>query len=593
MDDIENFVIVNSSEDKMFKQPLISQCSYIYSYLNNNFTKAKNLEKINQFYLKLPSIITILFSNKIETFDDFISLYSLLNFEEGQKNLFYYIINPPLNVIQTYKVEKKLIFSNQLLNSKLLEIMTNNLKSKDKIYLYCDIYEYYIIHFLLTVKNYSGECVKYLSIKEETVKLKINKERSFQANCFTSLLSNYLQYLKNPFWNKKMLFFLGFFNQICLDDYAQYNIKIDDIMKHQQKKLYFSQAMISSVPRPKYSNLIILSLLNDLMPTIHDYFFDITTIVDNFFINLFHFFKFQFEFLPNLQKNKDIYLNELGLLLYSYLIPKFNCNELKQREKNIKNFFIQNLPFYTELINYYIINYEVSLKNINWILMQKLLNVIEPKDNTISIFQYISYEGLRDYSTGKTKYYVGEGNIEEVVLHLHTNKDKLFPYSNLTNKRIVANLVKVIKSNIMKKEKESIIQKNENLINILHELCAQLINLYSLDNLINNQKDYQSNSKKEIHLSQSLKFYNKSTWELPRDKEEIEFLFILLKYISYIVDKFRGIKNENGLPITNLRPLCNYYYFMKIFMIFGMFIFLIFVIYSTSQSQLLSKGSDK
>ena len=131
MDDIDNFVIVNSTEDKMFKQPLISQCSYIYSYLNNNFTRAKNLEKINQFYLKLPSIITILFSNKIETFDDFLSLYSLLNYEESQKNLFYYIINPPLNVIQTYKVEKTLIFSNQLINSKLFEIMTNNLKSGD------------------------------------------------------------------------------------------------------------------------------------------------------------------------------------------------------------------------------------------------------------------------------------------------------------------------------------------------------------------------------------------------------------------------------------------------------------------------------
>ena len=81
--------------------------------------------------------------------------------------------------------------------------------------------------------------------------------------------------------------------------------------------------------------------------------------------------------------------------------------------------------------------------------------------------------------------------------------------------------------------------------------------------------------------------------ELPRDKEEIELLFIILKYISYIVDKFRGIKNENGLPITNLRPLCNYYYFMKMFIIFSMFIFLVFVIYSTSQSQLLSKESDQ
>ena len=595
MDDIDNFVIVNSTEDKMFKQPLISQCSYIYSYLNNNFTRAKNLEKINQFYLKLPSIITILFSNKIETFDDFLSLYSLLNYEESQKNLFYYIINPPLNVIQTYKVEKTLIFSNQLINSKLFEIMTNNLKSKDKLYLYCDIYEYYIIHFLLTVKNYSGECVKYLSIKEDAVQIKINKERSFQANCFTSLLSNYLQYLKNPFWNKKMLFFLGFFNQICLDDYAQYNIKIDDIMKHQQKKLYFSQAMISSVPRPKYSNFIIISLLDNLMPTIHDYFFDITTIVDNFFINFFHFFKFQFEFLPNLQNNKDIYLNELGSLLYSYLIPKFNSSELKQKEKNIKSFFIQNLPFYTELINYFIINYEVSIttKNTNWILMQKLLKLIEPKDNTNSIFQYISFEGLRDYSIGKTKYYVGEGNIEEVILHLHTTKDKLFPYSNITNKRIVLNLVKVIKNNIQNKEKEPIIQKNENLINVLHELCAQLVNIYSIENLINNQKEYQKDNKKEIHLSQSLKFYHKSIWELPRDKEEIELLFIILKYISYIVDKFRGIKNENGLPITNLRPLCNYYYFMKMFIIFSMFIFLVFVIYSTSQSQLLSKESDQ
>ena len=86
---------------------------------------------------------------------------------------------------------------------------------------------------------------------------------------------------------------------------------------------------------------------------------EITTIVDNFFINFFHFFKFQFEFLPNLQNNKDIYLNELGSLLYSYLIPKFNSSELKQKEKNIKSFFIQNLPFYTELINYFIINYEV------------------------------------------------------------------------------------------------------------------------------------------------------------------------------------------------------------------------------------------
>ena len=67
MDEIENFIYQNSQNSQIL-QSINEQCGFILNYLTEYFLISKNIEKINKFYLHFPSIISILLSNKIETF---------------------------------------------------------------------------------------------------------------------------------------------------------------------------------------------------------------------------------------------------------------------------------------------------------------------------------------------------------------------------------------------------------------------------------------------------------------------------------------------------------------------------------------------
>lgn len=591
MDEIENFIYQNSQNTQIL-QSINEQCSFILNYLTEYFLISKNIEKINKFYLHFPSIISILLSNKIETFEDFLSLYNLLSFNEGNVNFFHIVVNPPFNIVKTYKVEQKLL-NNKKVNQKLLQFLSSdiNTKSKQNEFLFFDIFEYYLIHFLLTVKNYNIECVKFLNITDDNHILRINKERSFQVNLFKSLFDNYLQYLNNVFWSKRMLFFLSFINEIWLTEYYDYSVHIEEISKLQQKKLHFSQNVISSVSKPQYPNLLIVSCINSLIPLLHEHYFELSNIIDNIFRCLFYFMKFSFTYLSNIPNQKGHYLNELGNLLYSYLIPRFdNVVDQKKKEKNIKDFFFLNLPFYTELTNDLIINYDklTYIKNEDWVLFLNLLNLISPNTNKEGIFQYISFDLMKNYSEGKTKYYSGDIQIDQMVNSLQTKKEHLFPFSNKENKKYILNILKNIKSILTKINNDANKNMNQHLSQVLEEIYNKLSVLYSISGKLIENNATQQKSKKLIHLSKTLKLIQKSPWELPKNQEENEFLFLVMKTTSYIVDYFRGIRNEK-VPVTNLRPFCNYFNFLKIFIFIIIFSSLIFIIYSTSQTKLISR----
>lgn len=589
MDEIENFIYQNSQNNQTL-QSINEQCCFILNYLTEYFHVSKNIEKINKFYLHFPSIISILLSNKIETFEDLLSLYNLLSFNEGNVNFFHIVANPPFNVVKTYKVEQRLL-NNQKVNQKLLQFLSSdiNTKTKQNEFLYFDILEYYLIHFLLTIRDYNNECVKFLNIKEDNHILRINKERSFQVNLFKLLFDSYLQYLNNIFWSKRMLFFISFINEIWLTEYYNYNVNIEEINKLQKKKLHFSQNVISSVLKPEYPNLLIISCVNALIPLLHEHFFELSNIIDNLFRCFFYFLKFSFTHLSNVPNHKENYLNELGNLLYSYLIPWFdNVVDQKKKEKNIKDFYFLNLPFYTELTNDLFINYDklTYIKNDDWVLLLNILNLIAPNTNKEGFFQYISFDLMKNYSEGKTKYYSGDIKIDQMVNFLQTKKENLYPFSSKENKKYILNILKNIKSITMSNDTNKNI--NQHLSQVLEEIYNKLSILYSISDQLIENNAIQHKSKKLIHLSKTFKIFQKSPWELPKNQEENDFLFFVMKTISYIVDYFRGIRKEKE-PVTNLRPFCNYLNFLKLFIFIIIFSSLIFIIYSTSQTKLISR----
>ena len=97
-----------------------------------------------------------------------------------------------------------------------------------------------------------------------------------------------------------MLFFLSFINEIWLTEYYDYSVHIEEISKLQQKKLHFSQNVISSVSKPQYPNLLIVSCINSLIPLLHEHYFELSNIIDNnIFRCLFYFMQFSLTYLSN------------------------------------------------------------------------------------------------------------------------------------------------------------------------------------------------------------------------------------------------------------------------------------------------------
>ena len=324
LDDIKKFTEECLTNEKN------SNITFIYNFLSKyiikNFNNAQLYsENIYNFYDSFPEILTILFNcskNKIESMNDFKTLYNLFT-------------NHILRIIFNYQGNNKLFF--QLDNKNF------------------QIFEYFYERLLYEIINYEGNPKKFIIIsnKEKIDIPSFNLERSFSFNLFKCLFDEIIEKV---------------FKNIYIDNY------------------YYCVKSILIKINDKKNNLLLLSCVSIFFEKIHKFYLEKNKEKGNLnklYSSLIKAIFFYFKKILNDKTQNLISITDFGNIFLNYLDIKQLFFNRHLENLIIINFPFYTIIF-KDFLSFFILSDKINEED--WITFTKVVEFIIISQNTIKKF---------------------------------------------------------------------------------------------------------------------------------------------------------------------------------------------------------------
>lgn len=602
-----------------------SKCDFMNKYINDNFIFKHNSENISLYYQNLDKILAIFFSTEINDIGEYIDMYKLFaNLEEEKSisqfimglnnknktdnnneiNIFNTIVKPSFNI--RYRLDKSFLetdYSIYLNKSKENIILSDN---NEPTY---DIFSYFIILLLnKIIKLYhNNRKIKLILTNEQICNLDLNENRSIKANFFINIFKGYIRYIINNGCVDILSVIFKYVRLFCLNDFYIYQSEYNN-------QLGFYSKDDTNLPMPEF-HIIQIDVINILISLYQNIFIDnhINQLIEGkesniqFNRNLMeeyeYFVKYLYTYiktilskLNKMENYNEVDMLDVGYLLIHFIYPDlsrlnikndniYNNNSLQEKkninEININNlamsYIIDNLPFFTELIDLYILNIVNRFRNNQelLIIIQELTQCLCNESHLFFLFKYFMEKELIMFSLKITDFFAG---------HIYKNKyenkflafkrESLYPFCDNKKRLKISNLLKSIHN----EDYKSLIKK---LYKITQEVKFE-------NNIFSNEKF--------IHLRKKILITNK-TWNYPRSTSESWFLYHFLSKVNFIINKFGRLlekenikKNQclifinryinlnkviNSMKNAQIRYMCNYFYICRLIILF----ILLFLLY--------------
>lgn len=597
-------------------------------------------------YLAIYNLFTLDFSRSNLSSIIIVSCSSSLNYILDISSISSYFTR------QDYLLSNKIALFKQLLNDYLIiNDSSNHLYNNNQCIM--PLFEYFIVVFLISAKKVEYTNRKYLNVytkdhqktfseyfkwncsvynKNESTNGQqtnetLNLNRSFQYNFYRNIFAEYLNFFYNEGMNSKLLFIFKAIDICWLYDYL-----IDDNLsstllktktettpfqfvkanKIKTSYTFFSSLSPSKKINAKYPNLLIIDCLSLFINFTYE-----KLQVEHLFPlrkTLLCFLEFAFENKTTYYLT-DVYISDVISLWLSYALPWNITNshsKINQNKSFIKQFININIPFYIVILDKCIQAFSLYKNNANdYIQLSKslLLFSIEKKNesNKSFVMDYLPFDKMRGYSLEDYKSFLGYEIIEKKLAYYGRSdiniKQIMIPFAFNSQGRQAAN--SIILNNTLLIEKLSskdnnntfkTVEKTKKFIDTLNQSNDIIKQLYQISNngspVIQTTNFIKYNCNERQLYLQRIIFPDKNPWNMPKHEDEISFLYIILKFISQIIDRLRGIKQiddnsssnqiTQSVALTNLRPLCNVFNLLNFFALLIILFSLCYTIYYSS-----------
>jgi hypothetical protein len=586
------------------REPNIQQdVNFLINYINSLY-KMTNRDKMNEFYNNIPTIFDKIFgiSKSSTTQQQRNSLINLLNadyirFEDLElllhlfiplqnttKNLYTAITSPP-DYVPDYKLSASVI-SNSIstlvmqnrqdllisigLFDDLMKGVDTQRQALDSGNIILTISEYYIMILLIAIRDYQGqsrlslsrynenfvdfpryyENKKHLSEHSRDFMYSLEMNRSLVYNFYNLLMKTLVSTLsESKLWNDQMRlkFIISAIDLTWLTDYRI--IKADSRF---------------TVPMP---NLVLIDCLKNVISILQRQIFD----DDGYHLRddallfrlqrpMFYFLKVLINKFISESFHSEINLNDIIKVWYTYIMPWDDSSKTAKYKEYIQ----VNLLFYTELFNDYICAFS-NLHKLSSSVLHLFNDILRLyiKNDKLIVNNSIDIDMLIELSIDK---YYGKSakQIDNHVKHIGSSKKNLYPFENEENRFYVKNLIENIskwKYTLNKEENPEAKQFIQSL-DISKEIIMKLYNIKKDE--ISDRSHAQPSSSNYISFKRDSQIKG-NVWKRKIISDESTILFYLFMNIAFVIDKIRkipahyDINGKREPPVTNLRPLCNYY----------------------------------